>query len=156
MDPTPIRNLGIRLVTAIAAVLLLGACEPKDERPGLWLRGELQPFPEDWVFTGEHPEIAIQVAAPYFLPHSVTIVCAEYEGDLYVAAYRPQTKNWAAWVTDDPNVVLKIGDNLYEARLTRIDDPLMIANVFGAYAAKYRSSGSTASAAWFWRVDRRA
>ena len=140
---------------ALGVLLMLGACEPEDRRPGLWLRGELQPYPDDWSFTGEHLEIAIQVAAPYFLPHSVTIICGSHEGDLYVAAYRPETKNWAAWVTDDPNVVLKIGEDLYEASLTRVEDPLMIANALGAYAAKYRSSGRIPTSVWFWRVGPR-
>ena len=145
-----------RLITFTVAVLLLGACEPQDERPGLWLRGNLQAFPEDWSFTREHLEIAIQVAAPYFLPHSITIICAEHEGDLYVAAYRPKTKNWAAWVTDDPNVTLKIGEDLYQARLARVNDPLEITNALGAYATKYRSSGSIPTGVWFWRVEPRA
>ena len=140
---------------ALGVLLMLGACEPEDRRPGLWLRGELQPYPDDWSFTGEHLEIAIQVAAPYFLPHSVTIICGSHEGDLYVAAYRPETKNWAAWATDDPNVVLKIGEDLYEARLTRVEDPLMIADALGAYAAKYRSSGRIPTSVWFWRVGPR-
>ena len=145
-----------RIIVAVGVVLTLGACEPQDARPGLWLRGELQPYPADWSFTDEHLEIAIQVAAPYFLPHSITIICASFEGDLYVAAYRPETKNWPAWVTEDPNVVLKIGENLYEASLTRVEDPLAIANTLGAYASKYRQTGSIPTAVWFWRVDPRA
>ena len=137
-------------------LLLLGACEPKDERPGLWLRGELQPYPEDWSFTKEHFEIAIQVSAPYFLPHSVTILCAAMGGDLVVGAYRPETKNWPAWVTHDPDVVLKVGEALFEARLARIEDPLTIANALGAYTAKYRLQGSLPTSIWFWRVGPRA
>ncbi len=143
------------IITIITAFLLLSACEPKDERPGLWLRGELQPFPDDWSFTAEHPEIALQVAAPYFLPHSITILCAEHEGDLYVAAYRPKTKNWPAWVTENPNVVLKIGENLYEAHLARVNDPTAIIDALSAYGAKYRSSGSIPTSVWFWRVEPR-
>ena len=145
-----------KLLLAMTALLMLGACEPQDERPGLWLRGALQPYPDDWSFTREHMEIAIQVAAPYFLPHSVTIVCGSFEGDLYVAALRPKTKNWAAWVGADPNVVLKIGGNLYEARLSRMEDPLTIADVLDAYGSKYRIAGSIPTSIWFWRVDPRA
>ena len=150
------RNTPYRLMVATSMLLVLGACEPQDGRPGLWLRGELQPYPEDWTFTDERLEIAIQVAAPYFLPHSVTILCAAFEGNLFVGAHRPETKNWPTWVTDDPDVVLKIGEDRYEARLTRIGDPLMIANALGAYAAKYRQDGSIPTSVWFWRVDPRA
>ncbi len=145
-----------RLVPAIAVLLLLGACEPQDQRPGLWLRGSLQPYPEDWSFTREHREIAIEVQAPYFLPHSVTILCATFDGDLYVSAFRPETKNWTAWVGNDPNVVLKIGDNLYKGRLSRVDDPLTIIDVLGAYSSKYRVAGREPTALRFWRVDPRA
>ena len=145
-----------KFALAMAALLFLSACEPQDRRPGLWLRGPVQPYPEDWSFTDEHREIAIQVSAPYFLPHSVTIICGAHDGDLYVSAIRPETKNWPAWVTNDPNVVLKIGENLYEARLSRVEEPLTIATVLGAYASKYRRSGSNPAGIWFWRVNPRA
>jgi len=145
----------LKALLAAAALLALGACEPQDRRPGLWLQGEAKPYPDDWSFTDEHMEIAIQVAAPYFLPHSVTIVCGSHEGELIVGANRPETKNWPAWVDDDPNVVLKVGQNLYEARLTRINDPLMIANAVRAYASKYGSSGSIPTSVRFWLVGPR-
>ena len=142
-----------RFALAMGVLLLLGACEPQEQRPGLWLRGPVQPYPEDWSFTDEHLQIAIQVTAPYFLPHSVTINCGTYDGNLYVSSFRPETKNWPAWVGDDPNVVLKIGENTYEVRLSRVEDPITIANVLAAYGSKYRIRGDTPTSIRFWRVD---
>ena len=63
--------------TAMLVVILMAGCEPEDTSPGLWLSGESKPFAEDWRFTDEHGEIAIEVSSPYFLPHSVTIWCAD-------------------------------------------------------------------------------
>jgi hypothetical protein len=141
---------------AIALVLLLGlgGCEPQDRRPGLWLAGETRAeWPGDWSFTAAHPEIFIEVATPYRLPHSVTIWCATVEGGLYVAAGRPETKRWPRWADANPAVRLKIGDALYRARLEPIAEAADIAPVAEAFAAKYaRSGGSGPGEARYWRV----
>ncbi len=118
--------------------MVTGCLDPKDRRPGLRLAGEVIADPvEDWSFTDGNPEIYIEVATPYLVPHSVTIVCAALDGRLYVGARHPTTKRWVAFVERDPNVRLKIGERVYERRLEVIDDPTKHEAVFHAYAAKY-------------------
>ena len=138
-----------------AAVLAMSGCfEPKDSRPGVRLRGDVAAtLPADWKFTDAHREIAIEVRTPYLLPHSVTIWCVSDGGDLYVAARSPETKKWPGWVDRNPHVRLRIGDSVYEARLSPLDDPTSVEQVQRAYAAKYDLEVSESGPPLrYWRV----
>ena len=104
----------------------------------MWLPGEVAPLPSDWSFTNDHPEIAIEVSTPYFLPHSVTIVCVELDGALYVGARDPESKRWPAWADDDPEVRLGIGNFVYEVVLDLIEEDAQIALIRQAGATKYK------------------
>lgn len=118
-------------------VLLAGCIDPADQRPGLRLSGEVEEFPADWSFSDAHREVALEVSTPYLLPHSVTIWCAAADDGLYIAARNPDEKRWPGWVADDPDVRLKVGEQVFEGRLSVIEDPGQIARVQSAYAAKY-------------------
>ena len=132
-------SIALRACLAIAAAAcLVGCIDPKDQRPGLQLRGEAAlDLPSDWSFTDAHREIEIQVATPYVIPHSVTIWCAANGDELYVGARNPGSKRWPGWVARDPNVRLRIGDEIYDVRLSIIEDADRIAQVRRAYVAKY-------------------
>ena len=126
---------GLAVAVALAGMACIG---PSDRRPGLWLDGERQEqLPSDWSFSDEHREIAIEVRTPYLLPHSVTIWCAAAAGRLFVAARSPETKRWPGWVDRHPEVRLRIGERVYDARLVPLEDPDEIALVRQAYAVKY-------------------
>lgn len=143
-----------RVLLLLSITWLMGACDPQDRRPGLWLTGEVADVvPADWSFSDDHREIALQVATPYLIPHSVTIWCAQVDGTLYVAAAAPEEKNWPGWVADDPDVRLKIADTVYAATLTELTDTAEIDAVRNAYAGKYEVAnlGSGASLR-YWRV----
>ncbi len=136
MTPTP--RIGI-VIGIVIAISLAGCFGPQDRRPGMRLPGELAPTPSDWSFTNDHPEIAIEVRTPYFLPHSVTIVCSVLDGNLYVGARDPESKRWPGWADDDPEVRLGIADRVYEVKLAPIEDAALIARVRQASATKYGS-----------------
>ena len=151
----------IRLGIAIAiASTALGCFGPEDRRPGLHLSGEVAAaFPSDWAFTNDHRQIAIEVQTPYLLPHSVTIWCAELDGELYIAARNPETKRWPGWVDRDPNVRLQIGSPVFEVRLASLEEPDRIARVREAYAAKYdpsRRQDGEGPPMRYWRVKPRS
>lgn len=133
---TLIRHLRIGI-----AILLMtssaGCFGPSDTWPGMRLSGELAPTPSDWSFTNDHPEIAIEVQTPYFLPHSVSVVCTELDGNLYVGARNPDNKRWPGWVDRNPAVRIGIGDRIYEVELAPIKDPALRARVREANDAKY-------------------
>jgi len=110
-------------------------------------------LPDDWTFTDDHREIAVEVSTPYLISHSVTIWCAQVGGTLYIAAAAPDTKNWPGWVEDDPAVRLKIGDGVYGVRLDQLADDAEIAAVQTAYQRKYELETIGGGApVRYWRV----
>ena len=146
-----------RIPAALLTLALLTACiAPVDRRPGLWLPGEVAPFPSDWSFAKEYPLIAIEVRTPYLLRHSVTIVQGTFEGDLVVGARDPATKNWPAWGDDDPEVRLGIGDRVYEARLMPVTDEAEIDQIKRRALENSGSAGEMPEfEIRFWRVVER-
>jgi len=143
-----------RAAAWVAVFCLLSACEPQDDTPGLWLSGEeVSTLPDDWTFTDDHKEIAVEVSTPYLISHSVTIWCAQVGGTLYIAAAAPDSKNWPGWVEDDPAVRLKIGDAVYAARLDQLADVAEISAVQTAYQQKYQLETIGGGApVRYWRV----
>ena len=123
----------------LSVVVCVSACvEPLDRRPGTWLSGEIvTEAVGDWTFSDAHREILIETRTRYWIPHSVTIVCAARDGKLYVGARNPDGKRWVANVDRDPEVLLKIGDRVYEQRLVPVDAADVREAVFSAYSANY-------------------
>ncbi len=132
-------STSLRVSIAITlATSLVGCMDPNEQRPGLRLSGEVvSEIPENWSFANEYKEIAIEVSTPYRVPHSVTIWCSATNDQLYVAARNPESKRWPHWVERDPNVRLQIGEQIYEVKLSVIEDPNQVARARRAYAAKY-------------------
>jgi len=147
------------LVVAIALGFSLTACfEPEGRRPGMRLAGEVSDFPGDWSFSDAHREIAVEVATPYLIAHSVTIWCAVVDDSLYIGARNPDEKNWPGWVESDPNVRLQIGDQLIEGRLVVIERAKRIESIRAAYKKKYDLPDPPAEGSppmRYWRVERR-
>jgi hypothetical protein len=125
------------LFVAMSCLALCACIEPSDRRPGTRLSGEVAEFPADWSFADAHKEIAVEVSGFLGLPHSVTIWCATLDGALFIGARAPETKRWPAWTDEDPNVRLKIADEIYEVRLTPLEDAATIERLQGAFATKY-------------------
>ena len=135
----------------ICLILLLSASrifgfEPEDcspfnrslscRLPGLWLRGKLVTTPvTDWSFTDKIQQIKIQTQTPFLLPHSVTIWCAVYNGNLYISSN--PGKLWNEDIMRDPHVRLKIGDQVFDRTLSIINDPAEKAAVLQAKEKKY-------------------
>lgn len=131
------RTATVPLVASLALLVLAACIDPQDRRPGLWLSGERAAAPADWSFTRAHPEVWIEVRTPYLLRHSVTIVCAERDGTLYVGARNPEGKRWVAYAERDPRVRIQIGDKLYELVLEDVEREAEREAVYAAYAEKY-------------------
>ena len=161
MSRTIPSTLLLTVTIALAVTIAIVGCfDPQDQRPGLLLRGEtVEAPPSDWAFTNEYREIAVEVRTPYLLPHSVTIWCAELDGELYIGAREPDTKRWPGWADRNPDVRLQIGSQIFEVRLVPLDDAERIASVRVAYAAKYDLPATAAGSGpeiRYWRVASRS
>lgn len=149
---------GLFLLFFLSLLAIMG-CQPSDQRPGLWLKGEAASgFPSNWRFSDEHKEVYLQVATPYYLPHSVTIWCAQVEGQLFVAARNPESKKWPGWVSDKPAVTIKVAEKLYLGELLIVEDSSELELIKTAYAEKYQlepSPGKTPPPMRYWQVKAR-
>jgi hypothetical protein len=133
-------------LVAVLVILRFTGFEPKDcpptdtslscKMPGLWLKGERVTNPvTDWSFTDKIQQIKIQTQTPFLLPHSVTIWCVVYNGNLYLSSYRGRL-----WVEDSirhPRVRLKIADQVYDGDLSVVSDPAEKAAILQAKGKKY-------------------
>jgi hypothetical protein len=131
-------------LAAFAIALALAACEPRDHRPGQWLRGERVAEPvSDWSFSDPVPEIFVETRTWYGIPHSVTTVCVALGPDLYVPSLYgegegfPDGKFWTRNVARDPHVRLEITGKLYEREAVLVEDPAEYERVLEAFARKY-------------------
>jgi hypothetical protein len=106
--------------------------------PGLWLSGNVVTTPvADWSFTDSVQTVKLQTNTSYLIPHSVTIWCIAYNGQLYVATSGAATRQWPRNVARDPHVRLKIDDKLYDRNLMVVTDPAEREAVLQARAKKY-------------------
>ena len=130
---TLLKFVGVILVglVVLVAVARVTGFEPSARRPGLWLKGELVTTPvTDWSFTDKVQNVKIQTNSRYLLPHSVTINCVSYKGQLYLDSFYaagltyPHGRSWNENVARDPHVRIKIGNQLYDRTLALVTDPV--------------------------------
>ena len=138
-------------------VVLVSGCGPWGPTPGFRLFGEVtRDAGEDWSFTSDIPEIALQTSTWYLIPHAVTVWCVDLDGELYVGAREPQSKRWIGHISRDPNVRLKIDGRIYERRLVRVEDGERVSAIRARYAEKYdlsRFASSPPKELWYYRVE---
>lgn len=135
-------------VTAVVLLLVWGfayaiGVEPADRRPGTRLAGEIATTPDDWSFTDSVMEVHLETYPWYGIPFSVTTVLARDGDALFVpslydgVATFPGTKFWNRVVADDPNVRLRVGDQLFELTIAPITDAREFERAFAALGRKY-------------------
>jgi hypothetical protein len=127
-----------RGVLALLLALIGVACQPKDERPGLGLRGEpAEEEVSDWSFSDGIQEIFIETRPWYGIPHSTTIWCATLGGALYVGSYGDAKKRWERNIERNPDARLSIAGRIYDVTLMPVTDGDRIRALDAAYASKY-------------------
>ena len=141
-----LKVVGVIVVCLVVLLVVarITGFEPSQRRPGLWLKGDLVTTPvTDWSFTDQVPNLKIQTNTWYGIPHSVTINCVSYKGQLYLDSFYaagltyPHGRSWNENVARDPHVRLKIGDKLYDRTLALVTDPAETAAVNAAKEKKY-------------------
>jgi hypothetical protein len=134
-----------------AALAALG-CGPMVMFPGGRLSGDVKRAPSDWAFSESIDVVQIETRPSD--PYSVNIWGAAKDGTFYVMAAnreRRWVKNLMAfyvmaanrerrWVKNlmaDPNVRLKVCDDVYEMRANEVTDEATIESVVEVLVAKY-------------------
>ncbi len=147
-------------MAALVAAVAVSGCQPEDETPGLWLRGEVAPERvDDWRFTNDIEEIFVETRPWYGIPHSTTIWCVELGGALYIGSYGDEKKAWEKNVARDPRVKLAISGKLYEVTLAQVSEPGQIEALDAAYAQKYDMAevfGDAIPEWWYYHVTARS
>ncbi len=147
------------MTALVAAVAVLG-CQPEDETPGLWLRGEIAlTRVDDWRFTNDIEEIFVETRSWYGIPHSTTIWCVELGGELYIGSYGDQKKAWEKNLARDPKAKLAISGKLYEVTLSPGTEPVQVEALDAAYAQKYDLDevfGDAIPVWWYYHVAPRS
>jgi len=147
----------MQLLIALTIAMVCIACQPRDVRPGFWLRGEsVAEHVDDWNFAGDVEEIFIETRPWYGIPHSTTIWCAEIDGKLYVGSYGEEKKTWEGNVARNPEAKLSIDGKIYEVRVTAITDPALTKSIDVAYTQKYDMAevfGDDLPEWWYYSVE---
>ena len=109
------------VVTLFYAAALAIPLDPDEQRPGTRLAGNLiDDKNPDWSFMTERQKIYIQANTWYFIPHSVTTISFVADNELYVPCGWCASKIWPKYVAADPHVTVKVGDNIYRRKATKI------------------------------------
>ncbi len=155
MAAEALKKAGKRAALFAAALAAMG-CQPQDESPGFWLRGETAlTRVDDWRFTRDIEEIFVETRSWYGIPHSTTIWCVELDGDLYIGSYGDQKKAWEKNLARDPTAQLAIAGKLYQVIVAPVIEPNRIDALDAAYAHKYDMAdvfGDELPDWWYYRV----
>lgn len=125
----------IRILSFILMCSLIQGCA-KENLPFASgaLEGQVVPAPQDWrpVAQGE----VIQLESRPSDPYSVNIWIIGEEKHLYVFAGGTKA-NWIEHIEVDPNVRIKIAEEIYELRAERVSDADEFEHFAQAWQAKY-------------------
>lgn len=122
-----------RMFVSFTLVVLLAGCggEPLWMIPGGKLAGEVSEPPPQWNV----PDV-IQVETRPGDPYSINIWAVGIGSDLYIATSGDGT-NWSGYLSDEPNVHVRVGDKLHALTAVTVTDPDERARVSAAYVSKY-------------------
>lgn len=152
-------RIEFKCLPIFALLLLLAACAPEDERPGLWLNGEsVETAVGNWQFTNEIEEIQIETQPWYLVAHSTTIWCISFQQELYIGSYGSDSKRWEKNIAARPNARLNIADKLYTVAISPVADAAMTGQLDLAYNQKYDMQavfGDEVPQWRFYRVEQR-
>ncbi len=110
---------------------------------GPFRSGEPTPIPDDWSFLRDRMEVEFQTMDP---ATSRTVWVGVHDTRLFLISgymnswYGGIWKQWPHYMEDDPRIVLRVDDALYDLRLERIMDGPDVVPVLGEFARKYFSA----------------
>ena len=136
----------ITCVILALVVLSITGLDARQRRAGLWLKGDVASFPADWSFADKYQTIMVETHPWYLIPHSVNIFFVTYKGNLYLHADYdpggkfPSGKSWTAAIARNPNVRLKLGDQVFDCKAGLVTDQPAADALFEVTRKKYPKS----------------
>ena len=124
-----------RVFIPLVLILFTAGCGPIGAMPGLKLGGDERPPPDDFAFVQDHELLTIRTFFGGWLPQVHNIWGVGVGNAVYAAAV--PGANWRASIDDDPNVLIRVGDNHYELTATVVSDATEIQAAFDAFVEKY-------------------
>lgn len=142
-----LRILGVLVVLLLVAIGGLAVGARLADGPiaifagGAFESGELVSGPEpDWSFVRDVQEVEFQLLDP---PRSRTTWILYHEGKAYIPCgymtswWGKLWKQWPREAEKDPRILLRIGDQIYERKLVRIQEGPVIAPLLAELGRKY-------------------
>ncbi len=108
----------------------------------------------DWSFVNEIPRCQVEVRPGS--PHSVTVNCMSWQGDLFVSCSDCEGKRWSSYALDDPAGRIRIGSDVYPVTLQRVGEVSRLDAVWNARAAKLGDGPATPRPEGWWTFQLRS
>ena len=107
--------LSLLLLGYVLAIFL--PVNPDEARAGTRLSGKIADSEVfDWAFFSNVELVTVQTSTWYFIPHSVTVTSWVAEDNYYLGCGGCAAKVWPKNIANNPEVVVKVDDKLYEGR----------------------------------------
>lgn len=110
---------------SMLALGILVACGPI---PGGRLSGQTAAIPRDWSAAVPDDRAICEIEARPEKPHSIQLECFVHDRKLYVQSHRWALAGWwpvqswaGVWI-EHPDVRVRLGDELYDVKATRVTD----------------------------------
>lgn len=124
-----------RFFIPLVMVLMCAGCGPIGPMPGLAIGGEEQAAPDDFAFVRDYDLILVRTYFGGWLPQVHYIWGVGIDDAIYAVAV--PGASWRARINDDPNVLVRVGDNYYKLTAAKVNDAEETQAAFDAYIAKY-------------------
>lgn len=143
-------------ILILLSALILASCEPMGPLPGGQLSGEVKAIPDNWSAYSEVEILQLETRPDD--PYSLNIWGVGLGKDYYVASGGGGESSWVDHIIDNPEVRLRIDNNIFELKAVRVTDEEELALVLKRYKEKYdmEAQGEDAAQAWLFRLDRRS
>ncbi len=122
--------------------------------PGGALKGTPAATPADWSSVADVKTIQVEFRPAD--PYSHNIWGVGLGPDLYIATSAKGTR-WTPFIAEDPNVRVRVGDELFDLMAVPVTDDAERTRVAEAYSLKYdiKADDNWVTAGLIYRLDRR-
>ena len=142
-------------ILIVACTLILVGCEPMGPMPGGKLAGKVQPVPENWEIVRDIEIIQLETRPED--PYSLNLWGVAVDSNFYIASGKGHDSSWVEHLSRNPNVRLRIAENIYELKAIRVKNKAELEGISKRYTEKYEfdQEDDRPEEAWIYRLDPR-